>query len=556
MDRGLCGWRRGVRARPASLVPVPILDGERSALASRQLEFYGNQLCANGSCGTSPNQGTVTAARTFLQQFADADQDYTLMISRVGDSLPAIRLSDQVPEARSVILNDYIVPGAFTVDGWRAVEARLRGTEVELVGEDWVLGTERPSVGDRAQLVTNLRQTYINEYVMHWKQFLLAASLRPYGGFRDAANKLESLAGNESPLLQMLALTATHTFVDTVENDVGKAFQPVQVVTPAGARTYVNETNAGYMNALVGLQSALDEAASERGASASPAVAQALTHVNNAEAEVTRLAQAFEVQDDASEVGAAVQRLMRQAATNIQSRLRAYDQTLVNEGGRSFCGQFSSVLSLYPFSAGARSDATLDDVASLFAPQDGGLWGWYDATVRDLVVKQGSRFIPQPGASMQVTPQALDFLNRGSRISEALYPPGQTEPNISFRIKPELNDQFDNVRITINGRSTAFTRTSTVRPVATWAGGANEQVLVSTQISGRDVELLRYSGTWAIFRFLQSADWASAGSGYLLTWDLRDQGIQLVAELDMAGAEPIWQPGYLQGLSCPTRVAR
>src|SRR5690606_25859421 len=115
---------------------------------------------------------------------------------------------------------------------------------------------------------------YVREYVAHWRDFLAAGSLVPFGSVDQAARTLARIADNQSPLLQLLALASRNTDVDT--SAVARAFQPVHQVTPPEVTDrLVSDANSAYISALMGLQASLDQVATAAGPARAQAVSQA-----------------------------------------------------------------------------------------------------------------------------------------------------------------------------------------------------------------------------------------------------------------------------------------
>jgi type VI protein secretion system component VasK len=83
---------------------------------------------------------------------------------------------------------------------------------------------------------------------------------------------------------------------------------------------------------------------------------------------------------------------------------------------------------------------------------------------------------------------------------------------------------------------------------------------------GTDLDYPSYSGLWALSRFFDAGQRLSAqGSRFSLEWTLFGgggpvtiQGKRVVVrfDLDMLGAPPILQPGYLASLNCVPTVVR
>src|SRR5690606_41196063 len=123
----------------------------------------------------------------------------------------------------------------------------------------------------------------------NWIGHLRAGSVPGFGGVAAAARGIARFSDNQSPLLEMLAIAARNTAVDSA--CVRAAYQPLhQVIPPEQAYRLINDANAPYMAALVSLQSALDQVASAAGPERASALSQAADNAGQAKLAVRQLA--------------------------------------------------------------------------------------------------------------------------------------------------------------------------------------------------------------------------------------------------------------------------
>ena len=103
----------------------------------------------------------------------------------------------------------------------------------------------------------------------------------------------------------------------------------------------------------------------------------------------------------------------------------------------------------------------------------------------------------------------------------------------------------------------------------TWPGTSVRAAKLSGSLGGPELGFITYDGLWSAFRFFGDADrFQASGSGYTLQWVPRqgqagqpmrlDSGKALTLPflLDLKGAPPIFQKGYLSGFQCVSEVAR
>jgi type VI secretion system protein ImpL len=550
------------RLDTALLVPVLLnqwldgrqLDAERTELTRAQFSFYAATYCRNGACSVEPDNALIARTRGLLRRYAGPDQVYQLMVARAAAAAEPVRFARDFPSAGTVVSDPYEVPAAFTREGWAAMEAALTRVDEVLQAEDWVMGEKAPLQVDRNSLVAHLRARYAADYVRHWTAYLTSAGLTEFAGLSDASRKLRQLSGNQSPLLQLFALASRNTAVDTVS--VGPAFRAVQLVVPPGdTNTYIGDSNQEYMNALIGLGNLVEQAAGASPGEARALSDQTLQGARAARDAVRHLALTFPPQGDAGTVSGAVQRLMEAPVTRIEGMVGRLPSAAINSRGAAFCASFGQLASRYPFNPASAAEVSYDDLAGMFQPNTGALWGFYNDYLQGSLALRGSRYVAQVGAPLTLSDQFVRFFNRAAGMSRALWAAGDTA-RVDFVFKPRLSDAIPTVSLSVDGYTGRWTRTATAQRPFSWVGPRASDVQLTAQVRGRDVQLA-HRGTWALFRLFQQAELRSEGPTAVLRWQLDQQGeaVTLEAEVVLAGTQ-VFDRGFFAGLSCVSRVAR
>ncbi|MGH7673691.1 MAG: ImcF-related family protein [Gemmatimonadales bacterium] len=532
------------------------IDSTRLDLARRQFDFYAHKLCVGYACAAAADVSLVARTRAFLLTFSGPERIYRVIVAEGSARNPGVRLDRRFPGSAAVLADPYEVPGVFTPAGWDFMRRAL-GNLDQFQGEEWVVGAPAATQLDRAQLVERLRATYEAEYVRQWRTLLDSASLVPFGGVSDAARKLAVLGGNQSPLLQLLWLTAQNTRVDS--QTVGAAFQPVHLVTPPTITDkYVSEGNQAYMSALTALQATVAQAATVPPDAAQALMTQTFDAARAAKGAVAQLALGFRIEGQAAQVGAAVRDLLEEPITRVERLLGNLPVASLNQRGAAFCSAFQPVKARYPFTPTSLVPASLPEVAAVFKPGDGALSRFYSEVLQSVLVRQGMQYAPAPGASPRPTAAFVSFFNRAAAVSDALWPAGATEPRFDFTFRPVLSDSVPVVTFSMDGQTGRFTRTSAAARRFSWVGTGAREVRLSAQIQGREEILLSYDGTWAVFKLFQRAGWRAAGAGYILLWTVPFQGrsVRLEAELSLGGAPPFLRSDYFAGMGCISRVVQ
>jgi type VI secretion system protein ImpL len=565
----LIATTRPDRSTPGFMTPVLMerwlggtrLDPARADLARRQFAFYAGELPAGNPYAVPPDDEAVASGRAFLRRFAAAEAVYRTMLSETSAGIPPIEFERQFPGAAAIVRDPYIVPGAFTKQGWAAMQAAFKHADRFFTGEDWVTGVRTAAASDRVAVLQQLRSLYVKDYVGHWRAFLAAASVTRFSDVATGARVLAPLGSNQSPLLALFSLVSRHTSVDSIA--VAPAFQPVQVVTPPGDTTkYIGAGNEAYVNALVTLQSSLEQIAKGAPDAAAAASGQALNDANQAELATKQLANKFRL-DEEGGIHTVVQRLLETPILNAEASLQAVGPAQLNAQGRAFCAPFQRLLAKFPFNPSGAANAGLDEVTALFQPGSGALWSFVDGQLSGYVVRQGPFFAEKPGTAVRISPSFIAFLNRAAEFAGGLYRPDGAGPGLSFTLRPILSDELPVLTVNVDGQTARFTRSSVAAKRMTWSGPESQVATLSAEIGGRPRDdLLAFQGTWALFRLFGAADWTPSGdASWSVKWRLpvvAANGAPLIAVFDvtMPGAKAVLRRDFFGGVNCTGRITR
>ncbi|MDR0786637.1 MAG: hypothetical protein LBG44_02105 [Gemmatimonadota bacterium] len=531
------------------------VDEQRTALALRQFAFYGSELPLGNPYDLAPEDATIARTRVLLQGFSNLDQFYQAMVSDVSAHHPSVEFAREFPNAAPLVTNPYIVPGAYTAAGWETVQANLADVNRLFDREDWVVGERAVSPEDRVRLARELRTRYVSDYVAQWREYLRAGNLVRGSDIPSIGQALTRLSGNESPLLEMLALASRNTNVDSTT--VATAFQPLhRVVPPTATDRFINDANAPYIAALADLQGAFNQVATATGPLRDQAMGAAIAGTEKVRSEVRTMALDFKIDGEASLVGTTIQTLLQAPFAGTESLLGGLPSAEINTAGASFCTPFRQITSRYPFSSQATTEASVADVNALFQRGSSALWAFYDDVLQGLIARQGTRYAARVGATPQPSAAFVQFFSRAAEFSEAVYDERGAGPAVTFLLRAQTSDALPEITINIDGQAQTFTRTfSSARPF-TWQGDRARLIRISANVNNSDVTLLEGAGTWGVFRLFQTASWEPLGGDrYLLRWRLPGNPSEVTAELTMnPGTPPIFQAGYFNQLSCVSRI--
>jgi type VI secretion system protein ImpL len=536
------------------------IERTRVAYATGQLNFYSDELRRRTPWPyvTAPDEDSVGTARSYLNnQLAATDALYEAILSRANQQ-PAIIFNRMYPGSDRVVSNTYVVPAAFTKSGWKLVQDAIQNVSSYFKGEEWVLGPDAFTKVNKGQLQQELANRYRADFTRIWREFLRRTSVVPFGSISDAATKLATLSGNQSPLLEALCVASENTSVDT--KAIADVFQPPQQMTPPGCKDHLSApANDSYIQSLINLQASIGTLGAAE--SNDSLRTDALTKAAGADVAVAQLARNFAV-DKGGGVDTTTRNLLQAPIKYVQVLLAGVPKQEANGAARAFCSQFNSVIRKYPFAAAATQIATLNELGDIFKPNDGALWKLYQDNLQKSLNLVGTTFSPRPGATPNPNPAFISFLNRAAAVSDAFYH-GAAQPQLVFGLRVSPSEDVQSVTLSINGQTLNYSPSNTGEQHFTWpSNGPQEAKLRVKFTGGSEFDYPAYSGTWAVFRFFSDSEhWQSNPPEYTFEKPLRTSGGLLTVPgtsrpatarfvLDMGTTAPILRPGYFDNLVC------
>jgi type VI protein secretion system component VasK len=255
---------------------------------------------------------------------------------------------------------------------------------------------------------------------------------------------------------------------------VTRAFQPVHWVVPPGSEMWVNEKNTAYVNSLAELRQALLAISRSTSPTPDPALhQQALAAYDKALEAVRQLAIGFKpvgAEGVDAEVRGLLEAPIREARHYIQDDPKKFITGKANAYLAALCAKVRPLLLKYPFAQSANYDASLDEIAALFAPATGVIWKYQQDSLGEFVIKQGPHWVPKPDAKIMISNDVLTFLNRAQALSNAFYPPGSNQPLLRYTLRPQSAMSLDVVSVVFefDGRHQVFSKESRLQKEFVW----------------------------------------------------------------------------------------
>jgi type VI secretion system protein ImpL len=542
------------------------IDPDRAALARRQFDFYSDELAIANPFSSNNDGEAVEWARSYLAQFNAVESIYQFILAEATRQKPPINFNRQFKGSSAYVVNNHDVPGAFSLDGWKFVDDAINNVKKFFGGEAWVLGDHAPANIDAVALGPQLRDRYHTDFIGNWRAYLAASEVAPYHSIADAAQKLGQLSSNQSYLLGLLCLASVNTNVPA--EDISAPYQPVQYVTPPGCTDrYIQDHNSAYAGALVSLQASMDRVAKSGTEVKDDLVAQTESDATNAYKVTRQIAQNFRI-DHEGNVQGMVQKIMEDPIRYAEAVLGRLGPAQLNTAGRSLCNEFAGLAHKYPFDTSSKTDATLNEIDNIFRPEDGRLAAFYESTLRNYVERRGGEYVRKGDSRVQITDAFLRFLNRATALSDALYKNGSKSPNLTYNMKAQPAEGVRSLTLTLDGQVLKSTGAGESKDFV-WPGPTAHNANLAGSMGGPELGFVTTEDSlWAVFRFFADADrFQQANGGYSLQWVPRQgqaqQPIRIAGKaltlpflLDLKGAPPIFQKGYLAGFQCVSEVAK
>jgi len=592
----------------------PRLGEDQAALLNVQLNYYVSQLDKRENLPVKfdENSDAETKARAYLRQSSGQEQQLLALLADVDQRIKPLSVADYAENYTAVLTGPAQFRGAFTKNGLAIFEDLAdkgkfgSGQESCVMGE--LAGFSQHAMD--AETREQIKWLYYRRYADAWRDFLGSFKVISYSSTRDAARRLDVLAGTASPLLNIVKLVAINTnfpqpkpgestlekgakkiglggFVQAktkaeaaggqleslvpggarrmTKADLGKLFQPMQFTTPDPG-LLVNENDGEYVKSLRALQQSLDSLANASTTDRATIIPQA--HASATQAHTSRNALADKFYDVGNEG------LNRLLADLLEQPIRLAEAVIPanpilasggNKNGalRQFCTQMTPILSKYPFSPFSQTEATLIDVANAFGP-NGLVSKYIQTSASDLAVRKGNEWVQNPALQgMKTAPELLSFLSRSQELTNVFFPDGSMmQPKLKYVLRP-VPGQPIGIKLVLDGIE--LNSQSPLQRTFYWPAAAGAKPGAEGTVEGGALTtgFGLFDGLWGVFRLFQSADERALGT-HLVQWsEIRGRGGAQRQKLDppakvefveLPGNVDLFNPMFFRELQCPKRA--
>lgn len=507
------------------------------------------------------DKNLVASVRTVINQQPISERLYAEMRDVGSRKLAPLDLSmmaNGMPLGALVSSNT--VPGIYSRKGWETfVWPYLDKTIDESIRSDWVLGDAAvnrviPTGELREQLVAQVRQMYFSDYTTLWFRMISGISARRFDSLRDASTQLQSFAGNDSTMLELIksinlnvalpdpdknALLAKATDRNGPTSEDGQPvveelrspFKHLIKITHEAINGKEDNWFNSYMKSLGTVQKDISKLASSGDASRDARLFAVKVMNGDTESELYKswLIANQAVEEADAETAQAVTSFLRAPVTNVWATIvgmaqKDFDRTWK---GKTFFTYNESLRGHYPFVENG-SDASMNEVADFFKPASGTFWtfigdmgGFLERKGNDWEARKWS------GVGLDFTPEFLQMVKKSSDISDGMFRRGDSNPGINISAYPFPSSSFSESSIGIDGTDFRYRNGPQEWQNFAWPGqNPGGRVRAVRSGSQTSAELVT-DGPWALIRLLGKARISSnEGGAVLATWSLLDSSGQ------------------------------
>ena len=532
------------------------------SLAQLQFEFFGGYLVSSDRFDNPPaDEGVIVRTREFLSRMGAVRPFYISLMNKANQLHGAFRFDDQLfGSASPALVTRVEVPGAFSLEGRGYVKAQLSRPDSLLQAEEWVLG--EVSLPDPESVAMGIDSLYELEYRRQWRNLLNQAYVPAFQGPGDAARKLGDLAGDDSPLTQLLSVVSNTVF-EGGEADA-EGFLPLTAFLPRDStgRMGLSGSAISYFDALDQLKSAMEGMDEAQGTETlARAEGISLLEIPQAEVAVRIIRREMGTEPAGREVANYLITLLSQPIDRAAALVRGVEPTELNRQGAEFCAEFNRrVGSKYPFQGSATEEPDMDDLAAAFQRSVSLVWNL--GTVLDpYIERSGSTYRQRAGSSVGVNPAFLEFYGQARRFSESIFGEGSQTPEVEFSVRPSLSESsggVESISLQVDGRQTICTELDCRTLVLRWDGNSSSEVELTARVDGQNIRIAGpFRGPWAVFRlFAGASGWRSPGEPHTIRWQVGGTQRTVAAVVDLGRLPPVFSATLMRDMQCVPRITR
>ena len=482
--------------------------------AENQLKFYAKQVTRDGFPRIQADGNLVAEARKKLQVFPPEQRYYKRKVTEISKDVEARQGAMTVDAILQrgggelgFMEGSATVPGAYTLEGFKAMDKAIQQARLELSGSDWGMEDKTNVVADVAQAVESpetakIRDRYFRDYADQWRNFVRAVRVKPYRKENEkdaskvsAKEALSAFSSSNSPMKVLLKEVEKNTNLSAKPKPVGiwetiKSWFTTQTLPDTGGTTQVEREfqplfifveDKGEKGKAVPVDQyrTYIEAVSTRYNTFSDNEINQLATVQEDEkrkmfpqlsgalGDIDKQTKTFKDQPFLVD-------LLKQPVTNLSALLNADS---IKQLGEKWA---SEVLPLaraaeqgYPFDPGTEAPADFAKLKDYLSPNpdNGKLQKFYDENLKRYFNGNPGQLQLKDANNAPFTQDFVDYLNKAFTLQQALF---GKNPDVKFNYNFELtNAQETFVEMKIDGTDISSEKPSSPISFPATTGGGN-----------------------------------------------------------------------------------
>lgn len=368
-----------------------------------------------------------------------------------------------------------------------------------------VLGVLSPENITREQitnLIKQMQQTYINNYIDLWESLLANIRIVKINSLHEIDLAINQLTSSESPLLQLLQTLHQQTYFDPIASNSPKLYALDILVNQnpdAQAKLYQ------VFNGLKNLQQYIQQVTHQTDASRA-AFELMMERMKNPNA-ANPITQLKLVASNQSEP---IQQWLNQIANNTLTILMQQAGKHIDLSWQQQVAPFyqSVIKNHYPFDANAIAEIPPSDFIRFFGNPGIALnfYNQYLAPFIDTSSKQWQWKLSD-NQPLPFNKESLTTIQSALQIHHAFFPNNDDKLFVQFTIQPyQIDDAFQQIHLSINNKIFTDSPGSANIPHSfTWTGEGSPEASVQLMLLNNQQLQRSYPGAWGWFRLLNQA---------------------------------------------------
>ncbi len=499
---------------------------EKSAL--EHLSFYATLAGLDDAPHYKSDERLIAEARQRLISYPPSNRFYKRTIGDISRKIQDMGV-DSILEGRTIgsLKGSYLVPGSYTLAGYKEFEDLIPSATKKIKEEDWVMGSVRGETQDQniddEELKKKLWSFYYSDYTQEWRKFLLGLNVQESKTKQESIDTLRELAANNSPLKRVMEEVSRQTKLSkgssgglwgwitswfssssqsgAAVSEVEREFDPIYKFT-MGEGGKESPPISAYLTILTEMQLGLSEPAK------SVLTVKEGENLQRAEQKVGNLLASFSTPaaSDAAQV-------LRQPLGRIRYMGNVGELEQITQVWRNQLYPLATrIQGGFPFTG--TGDASLTEIAGYLNPQDGKFTQFYKEKLAGSFEDVGGQYKLRDSGAFPLSTEFVKYLNDIRQIQEAFFPNGTKDASFTgtLILDPASSDaviEIGEARINSAQPSVIFNW-----PPKGGASGGR----ISTTSGG---EPKQWAGEWGLFQMLlagSSGSTAPQGDEFPLSW--------------------------------------